>query len=192
VARPRDPDLDDDILAAATALVAAGGFGALTIEAVAARAGVGRPTVYRRWPSRAHLALAVARRHLAAGPHDRRVPDTGSLRGDVRALVDDLVDDLDRLRAAGLLHGIVAAVAADADLAAVVRHEQLDPTEARLAEVLDRAVDRGEARRDRDATALRLLAGAAVYQLALLREPADDAWRDRLTAVFVDGVAARP
>lgn len=71
--RPRDPDVDRRIELAAQSLLAEGGYAALTVEAVAQRAGVARTTVYRRHPSRLALAFASLLHPPRLGPP----PDTG-------------------------------------------------------------------------------------------------------------------
>src|ERR671929_1968498 len=84
--RPRDPALDARILEAAVALIAEVGYDGATVEGIAERAGVGKPTIYRRWAGKAEIvAEAIRARKGAGGP-----ADTGSLRGDLRALVDDV------------------------------------------------------------------------------------------------------
>src|SRR5580700_11505934 len=80
--RPRSEDADRAILAAATELLAERGLAGMSMEEVAARAGVGKATVYRRWRSRGALALdAFMAEFQALQP----LPDTGTLRGDLLA-----------------------------------------------------------------------------------------------------------
>src|SRR4051794_23872567 len=78
--RPRDARHDEAILEATMALLSEAGYARLTIDGVAARAGVGRPTIYRRWPSKPALVVAA----LLHAPQIQ-VPhaDTGSLRADL-------------------------------------------------------------------------------------------------------------
>ena len=77
--RPRNPANDAAILAAACDILAAQGFDALTFEAVAQAAGVSRVSIYRRWPSKAHLLLSL----YSASKQEVARPNTGSLRGDL-------------------------------------------------------------------------------------------------------------
>src|SRR5690242_21796930 len=83
--RPRDPQRRQAILDAAMALIAEVGYDRASVDAIAARAGVSKPTLYRRWPHGKPELVADAVRHARdkAGP----TPDTGSLRGDLLALV---------------------------------------------------------------------------------------------------------
>src|SRR5947209_2508156 len=78
--RPRDPAVDESILAAAVDLLAEAGYARLTMDQVAARAGVGKASVYLRWPNKVAL-VAEAIQHRSAVVPD--VPDTGSLREDM-------------------------------------------------------------------------------------------------------------
>src|SRR3954447_19240453 len=94
--RPRDPARRRAILDAAMALIAEVGYDRMTVDAIAARGGVSKPTLYRRWPHGKPqlVADAIRERHAERGP----VPDTGSLRDDLLALVavqtGRLLDDL--------------------------------------------------------------------------------------------------
>src|SRR5215472_682720 len=95
--RPRDNAVDSRVLDAAWDLLHARGFTALTVEEVAERAGVAKTTVYRRWPTKDHLAVALAARILGEVP----IADTGDLRADLTRFATTLADGLDRLRLAG-------------------------------------------------------------------------------------------
>lgn len=76
----RNPDTETAVLDAAEALIAESGYGTLTMEAVAKRARAGKATLYRWWPSKAHLLLALYSR----AKQDIPTPDTGSLRLDLK------------------------------------------------------------------------------------------------------------
>ena len=82
--RPRSAEVDAAILGAATELFVEHGYDGLCVEAVAARAGVSKAAIYRRHPSKAELVMAAAEAlsRSAKGP----VPDSGSLRDDLRTL----------------------------------------------------------------------------------------------------------
>src|SRR6187551_908193 len=81
--RPRDPEADGRILAAASALILMRGFESMTVDEVASSAGVGKATVYRRWSRKEDLAVAAMEQL-----YRDEVPtaDTGSIRGDLRAM----------------------------------------------------------------------------------------------------------
>ena len=86
--RPRSTEADEAILVAAVELFAEVGLEGLTVEEVAARAGVGKATIYRRYQGKVDLVIAAVR-HFTEGPVE--APDTGATRGDLRELVDGLV-----------------------------------------------------------------------------------------------------
>ena len=93
--RPRSPVCDHSILDAALAEYAANGLDGMSVDAVAARAGVSKATIYRRYPSKAALVAAAA---CKAADEHAAMPDTGSVRGDLtialqnlRGLLDDPV-----------------------------------------------------------------------------------------------------
>jgi AcrR family transcriptional regulator len=93
--RPRDPALDGRILEELLALLGTHGYARLTLDELAARSGVAKTTILRRWPSKAAVAAAGVER-LALQSVD--VPDSGSLRDDLRALLQGAVDTFARGR----------------------------------------------------------------------------------------------
>lgn len=141
--RPR-LDADIAILSAARSLLRRVGFQRLTVDAVAKEAKVSTGTVYRRWPNK--TALAVAAFSDTIGPSDPA--DTGSLQGDLQAMVADFYDFF-----AGehgqLLTSLLTAVGDDTSVLAEVRRSTR-LRRAGLRKVLQRAVDRGELAADAD------------------------------------------
>lgn len=108
--RPRDPRAHEAILAATRDLLTTGGYERLTIEAVAARAGVGKQTVYRRWPTKsAVVADAVLEGYL--GARRRAVPDTGDLAADLRIWLNALFTGLTDPATVAQVRGLAVAAA---------------------------------------------------------------------------------
>src|SRR5580704_702465 len=103
--RPRDRAVDQRVLSAAWGLLHAGGYPALNVDDVAERAGVAKTTLYRRWPTKDHLAIAAAAQILGEVP----IPDTGNLRGDLTEFGAALASSLNRLRMAGHYGGGASA-----------------------------------------------------------------------------------
>jgi AcrR family transcriptional regulator len=139
--RRRGTVLEDAILQAAWDELAAVGYADLTMENVAARANTSKAVLYRRWPSRAELVIAAMQRH---GPMlSGAVPDTGSLRGDVLALLDGVSRGV---AAVGLdtILGLMAEVFQNAQLSSFLQARQAG-LEA-MTTILERAVERGEVR----------------------------------------------
>jgi AcrR family transcriptional regulator len=138
--RPRSADVDEAILVAALECFAEVGLEGLTVEGVAARAGVGKATIYRRYPGKVDLVVAAARR-FTAGPVE--APDTGSTRGDLRELVDGLVALLTETPLGRVLPILVAARTRVPELDAAYS-EIVAEKRARSAVVVHRGIARGD------------------------------------------------
>jgi AcrR family transcriptional regulator len=142
--RPRDPHVEAAIVQATLELLDEAGYGRLTLEAVAARAGVGKATIYRRWPGKEQLVVHAVATVTETGTHERL---TGTLR-------EDLVRSVDRiLRKHGSTTGgrlINRLVGESPELMDCYREQVIEPRRARLRGRLQRAVDQGELRGDLD------------------------------------------
>lgn len=164
--RPRDAQADQAILQATIAILSEVGFNQLSIEAVAARAGVGKPTIYRRWPSKPELVLDAVQRLAPPFP----AADTGDPLTDLRQIVPELI--------AGLTSSPVAratlALSNDAEMARRVGEEYLAPRRAGIAGILHRAIAAGELRADIDVEmAIDMMVGTAIYRWLVTAEPVD-------------------
>jgi AcrR family transcriptional regulator len=107
--RPRDPDVDVRIRAATLDLLSEEGFAATTIAAVARRAGVGAPAIYRRWSSR----IAMIENAIFPGFDDLDVQPTGDLQQDLRRFVDAFLATLDRPAARVALPALLSVYQSD-------------------------------------------------------------------------------
>lgn len=139
--RPRNAAYDKLILGAALEMLVEKGYAGLTIDGVAARAGVGRPTIYRRWPSKAALAIAA----LEEAVPQAVTPDSssGSLQEDLRAFQRDRVARMNLAVTRPVVAGLVSDSVADPALATAFgawyqRHQEA------VGAALQRAIDRGE------------------------------------------------
>ncbi len=134
-----DSDLEAQIVAAAVSLAAESGLEAVTVNAVAQRAGVSRPTVYRRFPNRAALVFEL--QLLAVVPAE--IPDTGSFRDDLYQATAHLMASLAMFDRD--LHGErLALMASDRSFAEYVWTQRWIPDREAVAVIWDRAVARGE------------------------------------------------
>ena len=133
------------ILDATAELIADVGYRKLSIEAIAARAGVGKATIYRRWKSKAAL-VAEAIGTIAVTPD---VPDTGSVHGDFEAVSSAAVDRM-APEAFRVLPRLMADAGDDPELLEALKQALLRPRRAAIAEILRRGMARGELRTDLD------------------------------------------
>jgi AcrR family transcriptional regulator len=175
--RPRSVQADQAILEAAIDAFVDRGWDGLTIEGVAARAGVSKSTIYRRYPCRVDLLLAAARR--LAQERDP-VPDTGALRSDLVELVSSFVRTLATTRTGQAIPLMVAETAKHPELAAPYR-EFLAERRAGWRVAIDRAVARGELRAGVEPELLiDLLVGPLIYRQCVSRDVVDAGYIVRL------------
>lgn len=180
---PRVARTRESVLAAAADLLAEQGWGGVSIEAVSARSGVARTTIYRHWPDLRQL-LAEALESVMDPCSD---PDTGSLRGDLGLVLEGLARTLTRSATAGVLTSMIDAAERDPAIAELQKtFTQQRRRAARQA--LERAVARGEIDADCDVhVEASLLAGPLFYRRMVSREPISDAFVDKI----VDAACAR-
>ncbi|MEU6328991.1 TetR/AcrR family transcriptional regulator [Streptomyces sp. NPDC047049] len=162
--RPRDAGRDRALLEATVAVLQESGYGRLTTAAVAKRAGVSTATLYRRWRSKEDLVVGTAVRWASdLGPQ----PDTGSLEGDLTALLKDKAETLEG-PGGRLLHVLIGEAAHNEALARVLDTAIIQPVRDRAADVVRRAVARGDIPPLQDAHVLAdLVVGSMVSRLFL-------------------------
>jgi AcrR family transcriptional regulator len=184
--RPRSAVADAAILAAARELLAERGWDAMTLGDVAARAGVAKTTLYRRWPGKAELVVD-AMAHL----FDQLTPvDAGSVRADARAVIEQLVALLSRPEAQGAFLALAAQSARDPALRAAVREKIIDRQRRLVHEGAARAAARGDDVRIEDPELLfDVLAGTVVQRLLIEGEPVDAGYLGRFLDLI--GLAVR-
>jgi AcrR family transcriptional regulator len=139
--RRRGQELEAALLDAAWEELVAVGFAKLTMESVAARAKTGVAVLYRRWPRKDDLVLAAMRHYGETRPVD--IPDTGSLRGDMIALLTDVSDG--RVSFTAVVSAVFAGLLADSGLTpAGIRAQVLGDRPLWSDEIFRRAHERGE------------------------------------------------
>jgi len=143
--RPRDPDISRQILAATRELLTTDGYARLGMADVAARAGVHKPALYRRYANKLELTLAA----IADLTPAMRDPDTGSVAGDLVQILLDAAPRDDNVAFATLLR-LRAEVRSVPELAEAVDRCLVAPKRAIVHDVLARGVARGEVRGDVD------------------------------------------
>lgn len=175
------------IIAATQELLLERAYADLTIEGIAARAGVGKQTIYRWWPSRAALVLEA----YLTGEEAVPPPAEGrSVREDVHALLGWLVAVLAEPTGGPVVAGLVSDLQRDPDLARGFRRDVVPARREAMLEALERGRVRGEIREDADLElAVDALHGAVFYRLLLSGEPLDDAFVDQLADQTLAGLA---
>jgi AcrR family transcriptional regulator len=145
--RPRDVGRDQAILAATLEILTEKGYAGLTIDGVAIHANVGRPTIYRRWPSKPALVVAAM---VQSGNIAMPVVDSGSLRRDLIAIQRRQIDLMNSPAGRRVTAGLIADLAADPQLAETYVTQYMSPRRALVQQVLQRGIDRGELKADAD------------------------------------------
>jgi AcrR family transcriptional regulator len=174
------------VAAATVAELAETGFAALTVDAVAQRAGVHKTTIYRNWRDRDSLVAAALTEHFAA---DVPVPDTGGINGDLRELAASLVATMTTTAGRALLATVFSDAARIPELAGIKR-ALFDDRFRRAAPVVERAVERGELPAGTDPTELlKTLVAPIYFRLLCTGEQLDEATAD--DAVRITLAAAR-
>jgi AcrR family transcriptional regulator len=185
--RPRDARVHQAILETTLQLLAELGYSRLTIEGVAHRAGVGKGTIYRHWPSKGALvteAISGPQCPIETGKWTVRLgslPDTGSLRGDLLSFVQRVNYAFNAPLAGETLPGLAMDLSRDDGLAEAFRGYIVQPKRDRVTEVLDKARARGELKGEVDVGLLcDMLVGPLLYRALLTRQPLDDAGAEEL------------
>jgi AcrR family transcriptional regulator len=184
--RPREERADRAILAATLELMAEKGAHGLRLADVAGRAGVGKATIYRRYSSKDELIAAA----IAALVSEISVPDTGSTRSDLLALMRNAVEVYRGSVQAGVMPSLVEAMSRDAELARLVREDFLSRRRAALRTVLVRGIERGDLRGDLDVElALDVLGGPLFYRLLITGGPIDERLAEGVVELILRGFA---
>ena len=186
--RPRSDRVHRAILDAARALLVHGGFADLRLEHVAARAGVGKATIYRRWPSKEALALELLM-ELAA-PHIA-VLETGDTRAELLAAVTNAMRALTDTPFGPVIRALLSEVATNPALGDPFRAAVVQGRRGEVARVIARGVARGDLRADVDLdVATELLVGPVYFRLIFGGELTDD-FAGRIVEAVLHGYAAR-
>ena len=183
--RPRDPQIRDAILRAARALLDEAGPAALTMEAVAQRAGVGKPTVYRWWPNRHAVAMAALMASpQAAAPPRRSRPVLRMLEQQLLAVAETLAS-----RSGRHVTAMIAAADPDTEVAKAFRHHFVLARRAEGLAWLEQAQHDGELRADiaLDVAADQIY-GALFFRQLLGHAPVDAAFVRTLLAQVLHGL----
>lgn len=187
--RRRSERSHEAIIAATQQLLVERSYPELTIEGIAARAGVGKQTIYRWWPSKAALVLEA---YLAGSNAVPAPPAAATVRDDVRALLGWLIAVLAEPTGGHVVAGLVGDLQHDRDLAEGFHRNVVPARREAMLAALERGRERGEIREDADVElAVDALHGAVFYRLLLSGEPLDADFAEPLADQVLVGLVAR-
>lgn len=170
------------ILQATMEMLSQEGYHTMTIEAIAARAGVGKKTIYRWWPSKAAVVLEALTTYTEA-----HVPfsDTGSLEGDLQVYFEHSFPDLQE-KLGTALHGLAAEAQLNPEFAHEFQRMFIVPRRETLIALLQRGVQRGEIAPDTNLDVLvDLIYGAKWYRPLLHPAPLDEAFTREIVELIM-------
>jgi AcrR family transcriptional regulator len=178
------------ILDATRELLADGGVHGLTVEGVAARAGVAKTTIYRRWRSKDELAFAVL---IDMVEQFVATPDLDDTRAELVAFVGAAVRILGTTLMGRVMQGLVSDLAADPELARRFREQVVATRVAEVHRLVERGIERGDLRPDTDRGLIHeLMFGPVYYRLMLSGAPLDEDLAERIVDAVLPAFAAVP
>ncbi|WP_149828775.1 TetR/AcrR family transcriptional regulator [Streptomyces tailanensis] len=194
--RPRSTTADTAILAATREALVELGWSKLTLGDVAARAGVAKTTLYRRWAGKNELVVDA----VAALFDELRLPDRGSLAADIEGVVLQFAAILARPEAKSGLMAVIAESTRDEALRERIRTSIVARQKRLVLEGRTRAQSRGELPPEQDPkTAAHtadlifdVVAGAVVHRTLVSAEPADETWAMAFTKLLLEGLKETP
>ncbi len=186
--RPRDRDADDRILLAAFEQLVRVGYAGLSIEAVAAEAGVAKTTVYRRYPTKRDLVIAALREETPFDPVPADLSAHDALERFVRQAIHALIDS----GAVRILGSLLVEDQREPGLLDVFRERILGPRRGLVMAMLQRGIERGEIRPDIDPLVVtEMVAGAVFGHHLILGLTATDEWVESLVEHIWAAIEAR-
>jgi AcrR family transcriptional regulator len=172
-------------LEAAADLLMEGGLTAATIEAIAARAGVSKVTIYKWWPTRGAVAVDA---YFHRSSPTNTIEDTGDLARDLTTQLAKIIDAFQG-RPGVVMAELIGQAQTDPNLAETLRSRWLKPRRDEAATVLQRAIDRAEIRPDVDIPALMdQLFAPIYYRLIMQHEPLNVKLAETLVCNLLDGI----
>lgn len=186
--RPRSQARRTAILTAAGQLMLEGGLTVATMEAIAARAGVSKATIYKWWPSRGAVALEG---FMVAVADSWSLSEGTSTRDALSRLVHNAIGLFTTGPAGPLLRALTAESLSQPELARALRERWFGPRRALAVAIVSRGIERKELRPDLDmALTVDALFAPVYYRLLFGHEPLDDEFADRLVGQIMSGIAA--
>ncbi|WP_440711450.1 TetR/AcrR family transcriptional regulator [Herbiconiux sp. YIM B11900] len=191
--RKRDHSRDPEILDAALEVLAEEGYDGMTIDMVATRAKAGKATLYRRWASKGELVVDAVACMKKNDLDPDRLPDTGTLRGDLIAMVKPRsIEDAEKKMQ--VMAGLMSVLTRSPELAEAISQAIVQPRAEVNRILFRRAIERGEIPSDCDIDALSMVSPSmAAYRTMVLQKPVDREFLlDLIDGVILPAVGIRP
>lgn len=185
----RNPQVRAAILESASAILGDVGYHALTVEGVAGKAGVGKATIYRWWPTKTALVLDALLHRLKL----EVAPSTGDVKKDFIAAVQDTVDNCSQTVAGIVIPALASELAHDPQLLEEFRTKFVRPRRAAFSQILSRAINDGEGISKSDVELIcDMVAGTVFYRVLISGEPINKSFARRLGEVILGGAWSAP
>jgi AcrR family transcriptional regulator len=188
--RPRSLEADRSILSAALDRFIEDGYQGMSIEHVAAQAGVGKATIYRRWPSKEALITDA----VGSFSEELTAPDTGSVREDLLRLVRQVGELASSSPSGRCFARMAGEMGSNPELAKVYKEKVIGHRRAIVAEVISRGIARGELHKELDAElVIDMLIGPVLYRALIKKEQPAKIGRvaEELIDTLMMGIATR-
>jgi AcrR family transcriptional regulator len=185
VGRPRDQTVEGKVVASTFDLLNEEGLGGLSVEGIAARAGVSKATIYRRWDSKEELLVDA----FACVAEEVTIPDSDDIREDLVAAVRAIRGFVCDSRAGEVFPWLVGEIASGSEVGRRYEATVIRPRREMLAGLIERAVQRGQLRSDLDVDlAVDMVNGAVIIRRMLGRlEQAPQSWPEVLVDTLMAG-----
>ena len=188
VMRRRNQRSHQAILKATAELLEEKGYRDICIEAIASRAGVGKQTIYRWWPSKAAVVMEA---YSEKATQNIPTPDTGSVKQDLYQILQQLFAMLTTTTTGTAVTGLIAEAQMDASLAEAFREQFIKCRRAATRTILERGIARGELRPDLNLElVIDTIYGPIWYRLLLKHAALDDAFAEELVNFLIVGIQA--
>jgi len=182
--RPRSPEVDREILQAAMQVMARGGYARMSVEEVAAEAGVSRPTIYLRYSGKAELATAALAAHRTLG----RPEETGDTRVDLVARLRHFRRGVERPFGMAMIGSVLAEEQITPELLELFRERLVNPRREEVREVLEHARERGEVGAGGDVEAAVNMLVGSYYAQYLAGTPFPEDWPEAAVETLLGGL----
>lgn len=177
--RPRSRKSRDAILSAVRQELLSGGYARLTMERVAAKAGVSKATIYRWWSTKGELALEAAESEISIGV----VPDTGNSVRDLDIAIQQLIETFSRPLASIVIFAAITTAGNDPVMAQVFRDKHVYPWRRSAAEALERASSRGDVSLDDVQFILDVIVGTVFQRTLVMKTPLVEGLKQNLLCI---------